>query len=83
MTAEQIMGLADQYASARALFPPREHKHVAAVRALLKADIEALSKDAERYRWLRMYEVDSYRAVGRQTELDSAIDRAMEKDHGA
>lgn len=34
-------------------------------------------RDAERYRWLREYDVDSYLACGRLEKLDAAIDAAI------
>ena len=39
--------------------------------------LESLRKDAERYRWLRTFEVDSYMAFGSGAKLDAAIDAAM------
>ena len=45
-------------------------------RDLLKAENEALRKDAERYRWLRQYKF----AVPNAAELDSSIDSFMGKE---
>jgi len=45
----------------------------------LRAERDALRADAERYRWLRTYEVDSYLASGRMDSLDAAIDAARGK----
>lgn len=39
-----------------------------------------LRKDAERYRWLRQYTVDSYGAQGSFESLDRDIDAAMSKE---
>lgn len=48
----------------------------------LKAENEALRKDAERYRWLREYTVKSLPVAGALDSLDSQIDAAMAKgDH--
>lgn len=49
-----------------------------AVLALI-AEVEALRKDAERYRWLRQYTVDSYGAQGSFAALDRDIDASMNK----
>ena len=43
----------------------------------MAAEIERLRKDAERYRFLRQYAVDSYIARGSHGQLDSEIDAAM------
>ena len=43
----------------------------------LRAERDALLKDAERYRWLRQFRVDSYMASGSLADLDAAIDAAM------
>lgn len=45
----------------------------------LKAEVEALRKDAERYRWLRQYTVDSYGAQGSFAALDRDIDASRNK----
>jgi hypothetical protein len=42
-----------------------------------RAELEALRKDAERYRLLRKYIVDSYIACGSGERLDAEIDAAM------
>ena len=39
-----------------------------------------MRKDAERYRWLRQFEVDSYKACGSGLRLDAEIDAAMAED---
>ena len=41
--------------------------------------LRAMAKDAERYRWLREYYVDSYLAAGIRDVLDSSIDSAMKE----
>jgi len=46
----------------------------------LKAEVEALRKDAERYRWLRQYTVHSYGAHGSFKSLDRDIDAAINID---
>ncbi|XQA74623.1 hypothetical protein ACM9XA_03540 [Xanthomonas sacchari] len=43
----------------------------------LKALLHDAQRDAERYRWLRSFEVDSYLACGSKERLDSQIDAAM------
>ena len=43
----------------------------------LAKELHELRKDAERYRWLRTFEVDSYMAFGSGAKLDAAIDAAM------
>ncbi len=48
--------------------------------ARLRAEADALRVDAERYRWLREYDVDSYLAGGKCESLDSSIDAAMGAD---
>ena len=48
-----------------------------AIRAQLEAERDALRADAERYRWLRKYRVDSYLAAGQLSDLDVAIDAAI------
>lgn len=50
----------------------------AAVLALI-AEVEALRKDAERYRWLRQYTVKSLAVSGALASLDRDIDAAMTK----
>lgn len=47
----------------------------------LKAENEALRKDAERYRFLRQYTVDSYLAQGSFETLDRGIDSVMSKEN--
>ncbi len=42
-----------------------------------KAAPEDVRRDAERYRWLRNFHVDSYLVVGKLNHLDAAIDAAM------
>lgn len=46
----------------------------------LKAENEALRKDAERYRWLRRYTVKSLPVAGALDSLDSQIDAVMAKE---
>ena len=41
-------------------------------------EIEELRRDAQRYRWLRMWTVKSHLAYGRTKELDYEIDEAMQ-----
>lgn len=48
--------------------------------ARLKAELEALRKDAERYRWLQKTTAGAgfqWKATGPDDSLDKAIDRAM------
>lgn len=45
----------------------------------LKAEVEALRKDAERYRWLRQYTVKSLPVSGALESLDRDIDATMTK----
>jgi hypothetical protein len=40
-------------------------------------ELSDLRKDAERYRFLRKYWVDSYLACGKEERLDAEIDEAM------
>ena len=51
---------------------------IALERRLKAAEAEnaALREDAERYRWLRKFEVDSFFASGKAKRLDVAIDKA-------
>lgn len=46
---------------------------------MLKAENEALRKDAERYRWLRQDDVEQYQISTKCSEekMDAAIDAAM------
>lgn len=52
--------------------------HEQAVSAL-REEIERLRVDAERYRWLRQFKVDSYLAGGSGEKLDAEIDGAKER----
>ncbi|HEY8878265.1 MAG TPA: hypothetical protein VIN03_11915 [Roseateles sp.] len=47
------------------------------------SELESLRKDAERYRWLRTWKVDSYLACGSDKKLDAEIDAAMQAGHKA
>lgn len=74
----------------------RQADHIAALSAVtaerdqLRAEVEALRKDAERYRWIRqqglpdaaIIEMDSYYdtvTFAKECRLDTAIDNAMQK----
>ena len=48
----------------------------------LEEYLRELRRDAERYRWLREYDVDSYLAWGKLERLDAAIDAAMAGANG-
>ena len=58
-------------AIARRVGPPQDWVSRAA------DEIAALRKDAERYRFLRRYIVDSYIACGSHERLDAEVDAAM------
>ncbi len=49
------------------------------MRAYAAAAVAQYKNDAERYRWLRTFEVDSYLACGKEEKLDAEIDLAMSK----
>ncbi len=53
------------------------------VNAELRAECEALRKDAGRYRWLRVDDVEQYEISTRCSEekMDAAIDAALSKEH--
>lgn len=51
-----------------------------AERDTIAAEVKALRVDAERYRWLREYDVDSYLAIGKREVLDAQIDEGRLRD---
>jgi hypothetical protein len=67
------------YMELRQEFTGRPYSTNDVVDALQRENAE-LRKDAERYRWLRQYDVDSYRACGKLERLDSEIDAAKDND---
>lgn len=93
-TTEKIMSMAQEYASAWALVGSRFDnghgmEYAEEARAALLKAVEALEKDAARYRFLRLNYDDSLVMVGgdkgcaemlMEKELDNAIDSAMQKE---
>lgn len=89
---EKIMGLADRYAAAAAFAQSSGmglHPDVA--RAALQSAIQALTKDAERYRWLRYGDndeplikrgpvINDFVYLLRMEKLDAAIDAAIKQE---
>ena len=47
--------------------------------ARLMAENATLREDAEKYRWLRKFEVDSFFASGKENRLDKSIDAARKE----
>lgn len=84
-TTDEVMSLADAYATQ--MIHAHYRPTLDARAALLKA-VEALEKDAARYRFLRlnyddsliMYGDNSHCEMMMEEELDRAIDSAMQKE---
>ena len=87
MSAQQIMALADAYA----ITAPLCHSQQVEARAALEAAVTALERDAKRYRWFADIAVNAafdkaeaafacfeHAESCTKTELDAAIDAAME-----
>jgi hypothetical protein len=58
---------------------PSEYGYTAGAFEALRAEVAALKADAERYRLLRRYRVDSYIAAGQLSALDNALDAAIQQ----
>ena len=83
MNVDQIMKLVDEYAEERILATD-EHSDgvdVALARASVVAALATLTKDAERYRWLRdeaySYFWSDYAGLYPRTGLDKSIDATI------